>query len=165
MDFDVLVHTNVLEVGGYADEPPLEKRAAAQAHLFRQLYDPDRQRAVINIDGASRAHLHSLSSLRIVRSVAGYCTIYDGCWFCWWTHCLRLVVSVHSCRSRYRTHSAMALLSKTPCHGPAHGNPRSLIMRTRVATGDRAPARRLLCRADARGGVGGAGGHLLAIQP
>ena len=54
VDFDVLVHTNVLEVGGYADEPPLEQRAAAQAHLFRQLYDPDRQRAVINIDGAPR---------------------------------------------------------------------------------------------------------------
>ena len=61
VDFDVLVHTNVLEVGGYADEPPLEQRAAAQAHLFRQLYDPDRQRAVINIDGAPHAGLHKLS--------------------------------------------------------------------------------------------------------
>ena len=81
VDFDVLVHTNVLEVGGYADEPPLEQRAAAQAHLFRQLYDPDRQRAVINIDGAPPSGLaQSVVNIhRVMRSSADCCARYGGC--------------------------------------------------------------------------------------
>ncbi len=51
VDFDVLVHTNVLTEGGYADEEPLEARAATHARLFARLTDPDRQRAVVNLDG------------------------------------------------------------------------------------------------------------------
>ena len=80
MDFDVLVHTNVLEVGGYTDEPPLEQRAAAQAHLFRQLYDPDRQRAVINLDGAP--HVRSLDSHQHgICGKSGFVKISGGAWW------------------------------------------------------------------------------------
>ncbi len=58
VDFDVLVHTNVLTEGGYADEEPLEARAATHARLFARLTDPDRQRAVVNLDGEPPAVWH-----------------------------------------------------------------------------------------------------------
>ena len=57
MDFDVLVHTNVLEDGGYADELPLAEKAEIQARLFRRLTEPARQRAVVNLDGPPPGHL------------------------------------------------------------------------------------------------------------
>ena len=63
MDFDVLVHTNVLEDGGYADELPLAEKAELQARLFRRLTEPARQRAVVNLDGTPPGHMCPVRSL------------------------------------------------------------------------------------------------------
>ncbi|KAK9840910.1 hypothetical protein WJX81_000011 [Elliptochloris bilobata] len=62
VDFDVLVHTNVMELSGYVDVPPLEQCAATQARLFRRLYDPQRQRAVINLDDPFAALMQEAAS-------------------------------------------------------------------------------------------------------
>ena len=69
MDFDVAVFTNATEEnlfsgGGVMEPEAMDAHVAKMARLFGSLNDPDRQRAIINVDGA---HL----SLSFVPSLVG----------------------------------------------------------------------------------------------
>jgi hypothetical protein len=82
VDFEVLVYTNTY-ADGEAAAGGTDAYLAAVAPLFERLRDPERQRAVINLDGAWSCCLPAgviISLLELVASDVAKRLLVAGCW-------------------------------------------------------------------------------------